>query len=160
MTNIERFVGAWKLLSWTVSEESKSVRKPYGENPKGYLVYTPQGVVSASLMAENRPVLGTSRPMMTAKIAQALQLMETDGKFNDFSKSYFLSATRYMNYCGTYSVGAHKVTHHVETALIPDWIGTDLVRSFEFKDDRLILSAQEQDVLDQLIWKRVLDEKS
>jgi len=154
---IERFVGAWALNDWTVTETGKPARQPYGSNPKGYILYTAQGVMSATLMAEERPLLHTSRPRMTSKIAQAVQLMQTVGQFNDFSQSYFLSATRYMNYCGTYSVSGDEVTHHVDTALIPDWIGTDLVRTFEFTEDFLILSAQEQGVLDQLTWKRVAD---
>ena len=46
-------------------------------------------------------------------------------------------------YCGTYTVDAEKgtVTHHVEGAKFPNWVGTDQVRYYELKDDRLQIKA-------------------
>jgi hypothetical protein len=38
-----------------------------------------------------------------------------------------------VSYFGTYSVdeAAQKVTHQVEAALVPGWVGTSLVRAFQ-----------------------------
>lgn len=157
MTTREKFLGAWTLLDWTVTETGKPSRQPYGAAPSGYIIYSPQGVMSATLMAENRKHLNASRPEMTSKISKAVRLMWADGKVNDFSMTYFLAASQYLNYCGAYSVVGNRVTHHVETALIPDWIGATLVREFEFRGDRLTLSAHEGGVCDQLVWKRMPD---
>ena len=53
-------------------------------------------------------------------------------------------ATTFFAYYGTYTVdeGSGTVTHHLEGALDPTWVGTDQVREFEFVgDDRLLLSV-------------------
>ena len=53
-------------------------------------------------------------------------------------------ATTFFGYYGTYTVdeGSGTVTHHLEGALDPTWVGTDQVREFEFVgDDRLLLSV-------------------
>ncbi len=44
---------------------------------------------------------------------------------------------------GTFSVDAEAgdVTHHLEVASIPNWVGTDHLRMFEFGDGTLRLST-------------------
>jgi hypothetical protein len=46
-------------------------------------------------------------------------------------------------YCGTYTVDEEKgtVTHHVEGAKFPNWVGTEQVRYFELQGDRLQIKA-------------------
>lgn len=155
MTHQQPFLGAWSLEAWTVTEPGKPVRYPYGPAPKGFIVYSPEGVMSATLMKDERPSLQTSRPGMTTKIAESVKLMREQNSFNGFSAAYYLASVQYMNYCGRYTVTAQTVTHHVDAALIPDWIGTDLVRTYAFKGDLLILTGEEDGLLDQLVWKRV-----
>lgn len=50
-----QIVGMWRYVSVTRTEvASGKVIKPYGENPKGYLVYTKGGLGMFVLVAENR----------------------------------------------------------------------------------------------------------
>lgn len=151
---LEPFLGAWSLEAWTVTQPGKAPVNPFGEAAKGYIIYTPQGVMSATLMKPDRPRLETSRPDMPARFASSIRSMRAEGTSDAFSTAYFQAAAQYMNYCGRYSITRDTVTHHVEAALIPDWVGTDLVRRYSFENDRLVLTAEEDGVLDQLTWKR------
>lgn len=48
--SVDRFVGAWELVDWRATDESGSVRFPYGENAQGQIAYTANGRMSAHLM--------------------------------------------------------------------------------------------------------------
>lgn len=153
MTNAKKFVGGWRLLDWTVSTGGIDERRPYGERPSGHILYTENGVMSATFMAERRHELGIPRPELPKQIPEAVKAIKS-GQMDRLARAFFFSAITFTGYCGTYSVKEGKVIHHVETALIQDWVGTDLVRTFEFVDDRLILTAEENDVIDRLVWQR------
>jgi hypothetical protein len=43
----------------------------------------------------------------------------------------------FIAYCGTYEVQDSTVVHHVEASLLPNVVGTDLVRTFTISDDEL-----------------------
>lgn len=148
-----QFVGGWRLLEWTVSTGGVDERRPYGENPSGRILYTENGVMSATFMAERRHELGIARSELPKQIPQSVNAIKS-GQMDPLASAFFFSAITFTGYCGTYSVEGDKVIHHVETALIQDWVGTDLVRTFEFVDDRLILTTEENDVIDRLVWQR------
>ena len=155
MATIEpsQFIGGWHLLDWSVSILGEEWHRPYGENPSGNLIYAGNGVMSATFMAEKRRELGIARPELPVQVSQAVAAIKT-GRLDPLARAYFFSAITFTGYCGTYSVEAKKVIHHVETALIQDWVGIDLVRTFEFDGNCLILTAEENDVVDKLIWQR------
>jgi len=153
MTSASDFVGAWQLIDWTVTMPGQPERRPYGDNPNGRIIYSSDGAMSATFMAQDRRALDTLRPALPAKIAEAVKGVKA-GELPKLAQGLFFSAITFTGYCGTYSVTADKVIHHVETALIHDWVGTDLVRGFEFVDDRLILTANEDQVVDRLVWRR------
>lgn len=46
-------------------------------------------------------------------------------------------------YCGTYTVDKEKgiVTHHLEGAKFPNWVGTEQVRYFKIDEHRLQITA-------------------
>jgi hypothetical protein len=46
-------------------------------------------------------------------------------------------------YCGTYTLDEQNstVTHHVQGAKFPNWVGTDQVRYYEISGDTLRISA-------------------
>lgn len=63
--------------------------------------------------------------------------------------------TRFFAYSGSFTVDeeAQTVTHHIEAALAPSWVGGDRVRSFEIiGNDRIVLRPQEG--TSQLTWQR------
>ena len=120
---VDRFVGAWSLVDWRNTNADGETVFPYGENPAGQLIYTSTGRMAAHLM---RPPEDPSE-----------------------------APRQFIAYWGTYSVdvGAQAVTHHVQGADRPRWIGTDQVRPFTFEgEDRLVLSPGGQS---RLTWVRV-----
>lgn len=68
---------------------------------------------------------------------------------------------RYFGYFGTYTVDENvgTVTHHVEGASYPNYVGTDQRRSFTWQGNRLVLSTPPEraggaDVTYVAIWER------
>jgi hypothetical protein len=49
------------------------------------------------------------------------------------------------------------VIHHVKAALNPNWVGTDLIRSYAFEGNRLTLTVQYATSKGVLIWEREPD---
>jgi len=113
-------VGSWKLLSY-VSEELATGKKtaPFGEHPKGYLIYTPQGRMMGLLVHETRspPKVDEDR----------------------------INLHKYMvSYSGHYTVEGDKVVHHVDVSWNEALTGTDQVRFFKLEGDHLTITAPQQ----------------
>lgn len=109
------FVGAWKLVSYVTTDSSGAKRSPWAPKSPGLIAYFADGTMAAQLYDGRRAPLG--QPVASASpetVRAALAGMA----------SYF----------GTFTVdtSAKRVTHHVEGAYQPDWIGHDLVRSYRF----------------------------
>jgi len=68
---------------------------------------------------------------------------------------YFLAAAGYMACCGTCHIEGDSVIHRTENSLFPEWIGTDLPRTFEFEDGTLRLIGDAGGLVQILLWKRV-----
>ena len=98
---------------------------PYGENPFGILIYTPDGYMSALLMDPDRKRFASDD-------------LKT-GTVDDIKQAY----DKFDAYCGTYTIDEEKgtVTHHVEGAKFPNWVGTDQIRYFELKENTLCIRA-------------------
>jgi hypothetical protein len=60
-----------------------------------------------------------------------------------------------MAYCGSFHVEGDSVIRRIENSLFPEWIGTDLMRTFEFEDDTLRLIGDAGGLIQYLLWKRV-----
>ena len=58
-------------------------------------------------------------------------------------------------YSATWEVRGPEVVHHVTAALVREWIGTDLPRTYAFDGDGLTLTAHEPDRSFVLVWQRV-----
>jgi hypothetical protein len=72
-----------------------------------------------------------------------------------------VAALTYISYGGTYELDGDRVVHHLDFALFPDWIGTDLVRVVSWEDDQLVLTtvpettSSGKTVVNRLFWRRV-----
>lgn len=55
-----RLVGVWSLVTYTDEHEDSDDIFPFGSNPQGFLIYTPDGFVSAQLMKPGRPAFHSS----------------------------------------------------------------------------------------------------
>ena len=47
----DALIGAWELVDVTEHDADGEVRRPFGERPLGLILYTPDGYMSAQLMA-------------------------------------------------------------------------------------------------------------
>jgi len=135
----QRFVGHWRLISFEQRSPSGEVIQPFGKDPIGRISYDAGGHVSAQLMRRDR-----------AKFANSDFQKGTDAENRD-------AFTGYAAYYGSYTVDekAGTVTHHVEGAWFPNWIGTTLLRRYEFRGNQLKLWADLPAGPSVLVWERI-----
>jgi len=133
-------VGVWRLVTVEDRHEDGSVVYPYGERALGYLIYHPEGYMSATVMAADRPRLARpSRPFALSQ-EDAAAVLKTMGSA----------------YCGTYELRDEStVIHHVEAALVPNMIGEDEVRPFRMEGNRLYVFTLRPPITTCAIWERV-----
>lgn len=136
-----QFVGTWRLISFELRGSDGQVRYPVGKNPVGYLIYSDDGYMSATLMAANR-----------TRVAAELQ-------WSASTEEKVASADTFIAYCGRYEIQVDRVMHHVEASLFPNWVGESQERIFKFMGDRLYLTAPPLLFLGisytaHLVWKR------
>ncbi len=136
----KEFVGTWKL----VSAEYRFVD---GERSKlydaGILMYDARGNMSVQLMQHNRPAFAKSD-----RLSGTLEEIKT-------------AFQGYQAYYGTYTVDEEQraVTHHLEGALLPNWVGVDQVRFFELVANRLTLRTppllmRGKEAVGYLVWEK------
>ena len=121
----EDFVGSWQLIDYVTLLEDGTRIEPLGASPYGSGTYTEAGWMSAHLMRRDRRRLGHTRPALDRLPSDLLT--ET--------------AAGYIGYAGKFSVDSEssRIIHHVEAAFIPDWIGTDMIREYQFAEGILTL---------------------
>ncbi len=141
----DAIIGTWRLVSFSSPDSTGQQRPVWGEHPAGLIIYTSDGHVSAQLYDPRRPRLGDIANAIPSTTAQA-------------------SYVGLYTYFGTFSVdgGAHTVSHHVEGAMAPDWVGSALVRAYRFLGpDRLELrvvtdaAGRTRENGSILVWERV-----
>ena len=118
-----QLIGTWRLISFEIRNTDEQVSYPYGEDAIGYLLYTFDGYMSATLMRAKRSKFA-ARDIAGGTIEEQIMAVQT-----------------YLSYCGKYEIQDNKVIHHIEASLFPNWVGIDQERFFEFKDNRLFLST-------------------
>ncbi len=108
-------VGTWKLISTGVPDPSGRLVPTWDEHPDGRITYTADGHMAAQLYDTRRAKLGTTPATADPTVVRAA----------------YLGLTTYF---GRYAIDtvAHTVTHTVEGAGNPDWIGARLVRAYRF----------------------------
>jgi len=143
VTQASALVGTWKLVSFE-HRSNGQVTYPMGRNARGYLSYDPSGWMSVQIMRADRPMLA-SRTW-------------SDGTLEELRAA----VAGYLSYAGTYEVDEanRSVTHHIDVHLLPNAVGTHLVRRFEIDGSRLTLltaPAAPNGSLEggRLIWERV-----
>lgn len=119
------FIGNWQLIDYVTTLADGKRIEPLGPLPYGLGTYTDAGFMSAHLMRRDRVLLGSARPDLSQVTPDLLAA----------------TASGYIGYGGRFTIDrdAHQIIHHVETAWLPDWIGTDMIRDYSFEGDLLIL---------------------
>jgi hypothetical protein len=133
-------------VSFTDEQPGHEDIHPFGPDPRGLLIYTPDGFVSAQLMKPGRPAFHSS---------------DWD---HGTPQEYEASGSGYIAYCGKYEVDEEKatVTHIPSVALLPNLINGRQCRTIGLQGDRLVLRATGAPVAggvcvtSRLEWKRAI----
>lgn len=118
-------MGAWAFHRWRITYEDGSVTEPFGEGTTGLLLYTPDGAMSATIMAGGRAPLSSGNPRSASMDERAAAF---DG---------------YFSYAGRWRMSRGVVTHVVTVALNPGLVGTRQWRHADLRGRRLTLSVEE-----------------
>lgn len=148
----ESLVGTWRLISYHTRALDAGIRYPFGQHARGYLIYSPEGFMSVAIMREDRQAVTTpwdetANPFQVRSWLPVRRLIRL--------LRYILAATRYISYSGRYTVAGATVIHHVEVSQMPGLLQTNQERSFELRDNCLVLTAENAAIRQQLVWERV-----
>ena len=122
----EDFIGAWVLADWRIEYADGAVTRPFGDTAHGYIVYSGDGTMTASIAQSDRPKFGITNARNAAPEQKAAAF-----------DSYF-------HYAGPWRIEGDEVVHSVAMSLNPDFSGTEQCRRFEFDGEGgLTLSATE-----------------
>jgi len=137
-------VGGWRLRAWVSIADDGSETWPMGDAPDGLLAYTAGGTMIGIMGPAARPRFATDDV--------------TGGSPDEQSQAF----ATFIAYGGRYEVEGDTVTHHVETSLFPNWIGTAQRRRFALSDDGRVLTLTSPPLvlggatrIQRLNWERV-----
>ena len=133
----KQLAGSWKLTSWTIQIVGGDVTEPFGRNPKGRALITPDGYAAFVIAAANR------KP--AASDAESAVLLKT-----------------LMVYTGPFTIEDDKFTTKVDISWNELLTGQDQVRFFKLQGDKLTIRTAEQasavypgkKVVGTLSWER------
>ena len=126
MLNKSDLIGSWSLVGWkTVYDDGRTIF-PMGEDAKGFLVYSSDGFMSASLFTSNRPHF-ISGEMLTADENEKVKAWDS-----------------YFSYSGKFILEGDMVHHYVLSSMYPNWVGDKQSRIAAIVDEKLILETLPQ----------------
>jgi hypothetical protein len=117
----DALIGTWKLVSATDTTDKGITKDAFGKDPVGFLTYTPDGRMSATIAFGGRKPL--SVPDYIAAPAE-----ERAEAFSTFSA-----------YAGSYTHTGNIVVHHVEVAALQNRVNTDLTRTIAKLDQNYLI---------------------
>jgi len=141
----EQLIGAWKLVSYVEKPTDGSEPfHPMGEAPKGIIMYTPDGYMSAQLERPGRPNFASG------------------DWFKGSPEEIKQEASGYIAYTGPFHTDEEKqhLTHSMFISLFPNWIGQTQPRVVKIVGDTLHVSTEKpirsggKETMSYLTWKR------
>jgi hypothetical protein len=143
----DEIVGTWTLVRIEILNEdgnweewngqvSDSFAERMGGNPFGLIMYDDAGNMAVNIMRRNRPEF------------------ESDNVVNIEADKIKPAYTGYSAYFGTYEVRESEgiVLHRRTGNLIPNYVGSEVKRAYNFEGDRLMLSAAPGR---RLVWRKL-----
>lgn len=139
----DQLVGTWKLERMRTTYDSGREIYPLGEDAQGWLLYTSDGYMAASLSRAGRPAFETGE-RLSANDAEKVEAWDS-----------------FFSYCGRYEIRGEQVVHHIEGSNYPNWIGSEEPRTLRLEGDRLILTTPPQKTrrgvqTSQVVWRRAV----
>jgi lipocalin-like protein len=131
----DSLIGTWRLERWEiVYEDGRPPECPLGADAEGFLIYTGDGHVSATLARRSRP-----------------RIADDDGAKARAYEAYF-------GYAGRYEVRDGAVVHHIAIAPDPALTGATTLRNAVLDGDRLTLSGPDFSAgsprSHRILWRR------
>lgn len=140
----EQLVGTWQLVSAQYRRANGEAIEIYGEKPVGILMYDANRYMAVQIMRRNRP-----------NFAAADRLGGTPEQIQAAFRGY-------LAYFGRYTIDETQrtVTHHIQGALLPNWVGVDQVRFYELNGNQLTLRTPPlmiggSEAVGYLVWERI-----
>jgi hypothetical protein len=131
MATASDLVGAWRLVEWAlVDGDGRLLEHPLGVDAAGYIIYTPDGHVSATLMRTDGA--------------------EAAGDAGPYGACFA--------YAGRFAVRDGTVFHTVEVSTVPSLVGFTSSRRIVLDGDRLTLSGPDfsagSERTQRITWQR------
>ncbi|WP_428773319.1 lipocalin-like domain-containing protein [Vibrio sp.] len=123
---LEQLIGAWSLVSYVEKPlDGSEPIYPFGKSPKGIIMYTPDGYMSAQISTLNRPHFASG------------------DWFKGSEKELANEASSYIAYTGPFDVDeeTHSLTHTMFISLFPNWTGQTQPRKVKLEGKSLWLST-------------------
>ena len=132
--------GSWTLVS-SINEKDGKKTDTFGPNPRGFMVFTPEGRFSMILMRASLPKFASNNRLTGTTEENQATVQGSHATF------------------GTYKVTNEKenlVMLHVEGCTFPNWDGQDLPRVITISGDemKMINPAAAIGGKNYLVWKR------
>jgi hypothetical protein len=122
----EALIGAWQLVSCVETDvETREIFLPMGPNPVGFILYTPDGYMSAQLSSQDRADFASG------------------DMYRGAPEEYVVAGISYLAYSGPYRVDEARrtVEHGMDVSLFPNWQGQRQLRIPELDGDTLVLAT-------------------
>jgi hypothetical protein len=119
-------VGAWRLVSCVETDiTTGEVFLPMGDHPRGFILYTPDGYMSAQLSSPDR------------------RRFAGDDMYRGAPEEYAAAGVSYLAYSGPYYVDEARRTieHEMAVSLFPNWQGQRQVRVPRLDGETLVLDT-------------------
>ena len=138
-SEIEKLIGAWRLISWVELRAGGEVNYPLGADAVGQISYDASGRMSAQLM----------RPNQANFTSEDWREASTEEKA--------VAWNNYFGYFGSYTLDeqAGTVVHHIEGSWFPNLIGTYQIRHFRFEGEQIVLDADTEWGQVRIIWEKI-----
>jgi len=123
-TNSKTIAGVWRLVEFADFDSvSNTWINRYGNNPRGYFIYTPGGLLSINVSSD-----------------APLKITEEESKKYNINFHEFFSRHSF-GYFGTYTYEPSKgqVIHHVKGGTLPWYTDTEQPRQIQLKGDTAII---------------------
>ncbi len=141
MNLTEFLVGTWELVDYEYRIDGKK-STPLGLQPTGFLMYTPDGYVSAQMMKRGRP------PYKSHDLHTGTE------------KEMAEAAHGYLAYAGAYKITSFDeatntitILHTMSVSMNPTWLGQVQKRFARYEDGLLTITAEVNE--SKLVWKKV-----
>ena len=113
--------GAWRLDALRLRmEDTGEIVEPFGPDPRGSIIFTPDGRMMTVITASRRAL-----PTTDAEMAAAFRGM--------------------MAYTGRFTLDQDQVVIDVDASWNPAWEGTQQIRRVDLEGDRLTLTSEVQE---------------